>query len=289
MNYYYKIQKAIDFIELNLKEDIDIFSVVEMSHFSVTHFYRIFQAMVGDSVKNYIQKRRLSNIATELVISNKRLIDVAFEYGYNSQEVFTRAFTKAFSITPGRYHAQKSKIVLYEKINVYERMLVNLEKSIFLEPKIILDKEYKLIGMKEILKPGSEAIINLWNNFISKKSEVKNIVAHDIVLGICEYMPNITDESEFSYFAGVEVTDFCDVPNKMLCKTITNSKYAVFTHKDPLTKLKDTYNFIYGVWLPQSGYELAELDTIELYDGRSDATASEFDIHIPLKYKTCTT
>lgn len=80
MDYYTNIQRAIDFIELNLKEDIDVLLVIQMSHFSITHFYRIFQAMVGDSVKSYIQKRRLSNIATELVNSNKRLIDVAFEY-----------------------------------------------------------------------------------------------------------------------------------------------------------------------------------------------------------------
>lgn len=284
MDYYTNIQRAIDFIELNLKEDIDVLLVIQMSHFSITHFYRIFQAMVGDSVKSYIQKRRLSNIATELVNSNKRLIDVAFEYGYNSQEVFTRAFTKAFNITPGKYRTQKSKVVLYKKINVYERMLANPGRTIYIEPQIILDKEFKLIGMKETVKPGSERIKNLWDSFTSKKSEIKNILTQDTVLGICEYMPNITDESEFSYFAGIEVKDFSDIPKGMLIKIIPNSKYAVFTHKGSLSKLKDTYNFIYGVWLPQSGYELAELDTIELYDSRSNAADSEFDIHIPLKY-----
>ncbi|BCN31914.1 AraC family transcriptional regulator [Anaeromicropila herbilytica] len=284
MNYYDNIQRAIDYIELNLKEDIDVLLVIQMSHFSITHFYRIFQAMVGDSVKSYIQKRRLSNIATELVNSNKRLIDVAFEYGYNSQEVFTRAFNKAFNITPGKYRTQKSKVVLYKKINVYERMLANQGRIIYIEPQIILDKEFKLIGMKETVKPGSERIKNLWDSFTSKKSEIKNILTQDTVLGICEYMPNITDESEFSYFAGVEVKDFSDIPKGMLIKIIPNSKYAVFTHKGSLSKLKDTYNFIYGVWLPQSGYELAELDTIELYDSRSNAADSEFDIHIPLKY-----
>lgn len=284
MDYYTNIQRAIDFIELNLKEDIDILSVVEKTHFSVTHFYRIFQSMVGDSVKNYIQKRRLSNIATELVNSNKRLIDVAFEYGYNSQEVFTRAFTKAFSITPGKYRTQKSRVVLYKKINIHERMLSNSCTSIYIEPQIILDKEFKLIGMKETVKPGSEGIKNLWDSFTSKKSIIKNSITQDTVLGICEYMPNITDESEFSYFAGIEVMDFSDIPKEMLIKTIPNSKYAVFTHKGSLSKLKDTYTFIYGIWLPQSGYELAELDTIELYDSRANTADPEFDIHIPLKY-----
>lgn len=280
MSYYSDIQKIIDFIESNLKEDIDILSVVEMSHFSVTHFYRLFQAMVGDSIKNYIQKRRLSNIAIELVTTNTRLIDIAFAYGYNSQEVFTRAFTKAFNITPGRYRAQKSKVILYEKVDIFERLRSNSNSLFFIEPRIILDKEFKLVGMKEIVKPGSEVITKLWNTFNSKKHEIKNIATHEKILGICEYMPNITDESDFSYFAGIEVTDYYNLPEDMLSKTIPNSKYAVFNHKDSLTKLKQTYSYIYGVWLPQCGYELAESDTIELYDTGS----AEFDIHIPLKY-----
>lgn len=237
MNYYSRIQKAIDFIELNLKEDIDVFSVAKEASFSVTHFYRIFHAMIGDSVKNYNQKRRLSNIATELVTYDKRLIDIAFEYGYNSQEVFTRAFSKAFGITPGKFRVQKNKMVLYKKANIYKRMLVSSEQDIFIEPEIILDKEFKVIGMKKIVKPGSKAITNLWSNFILRKSEVKSIITQDSVFGICEYIPNITDESEFSYFAGIEVENFYDIPKEMVSKTIPISKYAVFTHRGSLAEM----------------------------------------------------
>jgi len=283
MNYYAKIQEVIDFIEDNLKEDIDVLSIAQRSCFSVTHFYRMFQAMVGDTVKSYIQKRRLSNAAVELIQSNKRLIDIAFSYRYNSQEVFTRSFSKAFGITPGRYRTQKSKLVLYRKVNVYQRMLTYLKQGIFIEPNIILDKEFKIVGIKEIVKPSSKSIANLWHNFTSTKSNIKGLVSQDAVFGVCEYMPNITDESEFYYFAGAEVTSFYDTPKGMSMKIIPSSKYAVFTHKGPITELKNTYNFIHGIWIPQSGYELAELDTLELYDSRATMTDCEFDIYIPIK------
>ena len=273
-----RIQKSIDFIESHLKDDIDIYSIVEQSHFSTTHFYRIFNALVGDSLKDYIRKRRLSNAVIELSTSKKRLIDIAFEYGFNSQEVFTRAFYRTFGITPGRYRTEKNKMVLYEKINVNQKILNNLSQGISLEPRIILDKEFKVVGLKKTVKPGDDLIRNLWVDFDLRKSEINNVNSPAPLMGLCEYMPNITDTSEFTYLACVEVSCFNHIPSKMISKIIPSSKYAVFTHKGSLEGLKSTYAYIYGTWLLHSKYELAELDTIELYYDNA-----RLDLYIPIK------
>ncbi len=60
MNSCERIQKSIDFIEDHLKDNIDIHEVIQQSNFSITHFYRIFHALVGESLKDYIRKRRLN-------------------------------------------------------------------------------------------------------------------------------------------------------------------------------------------------------------------------------------
>lgn len=281
MNYCESIQKSIDFFEQHIKDDIDINTVVQQSCFSVTHFYRIFQALTGESLKDYIQKRRLSEAAIELCISKKRLIDIAFEYGFNSQEVFTRAFSKLFGITPGRYRVLKKKITLFEKVNAYQKMRSNLNQLIYDEPRIIFDKEFRIVGMMKRVKPGDDLIRDLWNDFNQRIPEIKNSVSCDGLLGLCEYMPDITDESKFTYIACIEVSSFNYIPDGMITKIIPHSKYAVFTHKGCLNGLKDTYKFIYGAWLPNSGYELAELDTIELYC--SNNNKSMLDIYIPIK------
>lgn len=286
MNYYGRIQNSIDFIELKLKEEIDLHEVAGRSFFSVTHFYRIFQAMVGDSVKEYIRKRKLSNAAVELLSTDRRLIDIAFDYRFESQEVFTRAFARTFGITPGRYRKQKKRLVLFEKANVKIKTLQNENTSIFMEPAIIFNKEFKIAGIREWVKPGNKSIADLWNKFGLRRAEIKNAVNTEVTLGLSEYMPDITDESEFIYCACTEVSDFRDVPKGIITKTVPPSKYAVFTHRGPMAGLKDTFDFIYGIWLPESGYEPAEHDTIEWYDSRSGDFSSpgyEFDIYIPLK------
>ncbi len=281
MNYCENIQKSIDYIEENIKEIIDINTVVQRSGYSTTHFYRIFQALMGESIKEYIIKRKLSDAAIELAVTKKRLIEIAIDYGFNSQEVFTRAFTKLFHITPGRYRKTKSSIVLFEKINAYQKLIDHIGDLLI--PRIVLEKEFKIIGMKKIVKPGDALIRSLWDEFNLRKCEIGNIITNEDTLGICEYMPNITDESAFEYMAGIEVAEYNSIPDGMVSKTIPHSKYAVFTHKGNMRDLKTTYDNIYGSWLPLSGIELAEVDTIEIYSTKK-TQESTLDIYIPLKF-----
>lgn len=283
MNSCERIQKSIDFIEDHLKDNIDIHEVIQQSNFSITHFYRIFHALVGESLKDYIRKRRLNNAAIELCTSNKRLIDIVFEYGFNSQEVFTRAFYRTYGTTPGRHRSLDKQMLLYEKVNVYSKMLTHLKEGTPIEPQIILNKQFNMVGMKQTVKPGDPSIQNLWSDFTARKEEVQCITTPDYLLGLCEYMPNITDESEFTYIASIEVDHFNNVPNQMITKTIPPSKYAVFTHVGPMDGLKDTYNFIHGAWLSSTSYDLADLDTIECYYSSATDSSPKLDIYIPLK------
>jgi AraC family transcriptional regulator len=234
---------------------------------------------MGESIKEYVLKRKLSEAAVELVTTNRRLIEIAIDYGFNSQEVFTRAFTKVFHITPGKYRKSNCRIVLYEKVNAYRKVLDNIGRMI--KPAIVLEKEFHVVGLKKTVKPGDALIRSLWQEFSLRKSEINGIMNRESVLGICEYMPDITDESEFEYITGAEVTDYDYIPDGMISKTIPLSKYAVFTHRGNVEDMKTTYNMIYGMWLPVSGYELAEKDTIEIYS--ANGGDNWLNIYIPLK------
>lgn len=280
MYYCENIQKSIDFIERHLKEEFDLNTAVKQSGYSVTHFYRIFQAFAGMSPKDYIRNRRLSEAAIELWSTNKRLIDLALEYGFNSQEAFTRAFDRLYHISPGRCRRTKNKIVLFEKVNVYHKTAVLKEN--YIEPRIILDREFHIAGLKKSVRPGDKLIKHMWEEFGFRKQELKQSAINGCLLGICEYKPEITDEDEFDYIACIEVKELNSIPDGMISKSIPGSKYAVFTHKGGLSGLKSAYNAIYASWLPGSGYELAELDTIEAYYPEAGSN-DRLDIYIPIK------
>ncbi|CEH28636.1 transcriptional regulator [Aneurinibacillus migulanus] len=109
--YTVSVQKAIEYIEDHLMEDISLEQIATHSSFSMYHFHRIFQAVTGMTVADYVRKRRLTNAAYELVNTDKRILEIAVEYGFLTQESFTRAFKKMFYMPPGRYRAYLMRLV----------------------------------------------------------------------------------------------------------------------------------------------------------------------------------
>ncbi|KAF0193878.1 MAG: DNA-binding domain-containing protein [Bacillota bacterium] len=103
MSYVEKVRAALDFITLNLREDIKVEDVARAVHFSVSHFHSIFHRVVGSTLAAYVRCRRLNLAALDLALSRKRIIDIAVEYRFESQETFTRAFKRHYDVTPSRF------------------------------------------------------------------------------------------------------------------------------------------------------------------------------------------
>lgn len=98
--HFKTVRSSLDYIERNLTEQITLREVSVHSKFSTHHFYRIFYAVVGQTLADYVRRRRLAKAAGELIYSNKRILDIALEYHFQSQEAFSRAFKKAYRLTP---------------------------------------------------------------------------------------------------------------------------------------------------------------------------------------------
>ena len=99
-NWVDGIQNAIAYIEDNLTEKLGIKDIASKAYVSEFHFQRIFSALCGFTVSEYIRNRRLTLAAEELSLSDAKVIDVAMKYGYDSHDSFTRAFTKFHGISP---------------------------------------------------------------------------------------------------------------------------------------------------------------------------------------------
>lgn len=286
-NEYIKIiQASIDYIEGNIKSKISLDALSKEANFSKFHFDRLFTALIGESPIEYARKRKLSLAACELVETDKKSTDIGFEFGFASPETFTRAFKKAFGVTPGDYRKSQHQISLYDKVDVVKNAISKLSDDKFSEPKIIRKEKFNVIGM-ECLIDMEEAmkerhIQQLWDVFIKEKAKIESCAVKDAMMGICmdSSYPN-----KFSYTVCMEVQNVKDIPLGMSLKTIPSLDYAVFTHKGPLDKLSDTYDLIYRMWLPLSGYALcSEVADIELYDSRFTMdNNNEIDIYLPIR------
>ena len=157
-----------------------------------------------------------------------------------------------------------------------------------MEPKIISRDEIKLVGMQYIGSDISE-ISKMWCSFIQRTAEIKGRVNEKVCYGIgectCEGECKCGQGADFSYIAGVEVDSFDQLPAGMITRTLPASKYAVFTHKGPLSALSTTYENVFTKWIPASGLQPDANFAFEYYDERFNANSdnSEVDIYVPVK------
>ncbi len=110
-DYYNKMQKALDYIEEHIKEDISLEQLSDLTFYSTHHFHRIFQSIIGIPVADYIRKRKLSVAAQEIIETDKNIVDIALDYGFNSHETFSRAFKRIFDITPNAYRKLNNQAI----------------------------------------------------------------------------------------------------------------------------------------------------------------------------------
>jgi len=103
MHAWESIQKAVDYIEDHIGDEIPLGKLAEIANLSYFYFHRLFARLVKKPVQEYIKLRRLARSVESLKNKENRIVDVALDYGFNSHETFTRAFKDAYGFTPAQF------------------------------------------------------------------------------------------------------------------------------------------------------------------------------------------
>ncbi|MCI0375982.1 MAG: GyrI-like domain-containing protein [Gemmataceae bacterium] len=131
----------------------------------------------------------------------------------------------------------------------------------------------------------------LWDKFIKRASEVPDRIG-DAMFGVIYGRPKKerSHPHQLQFIAGVSVSSAAAIPSGMVARTVPAGKFAVFVHRGPIKTIGDTVREAYRVWLPQSGYEHAEMADVELYDRRFrvDGADSEMEYWISVTERATT-
>ena len=132
MDWITGMQKAIDYIEANLTEEIDYEKVAAESFSSSYHFQRVFNILCGYTLGEYIRLRRLSLAGAELANGKEKVIDIAFKYGYDSPDSFAKAFQKFHGITPSQARADGNMLKSFSRLSIK----ISLEGGVIMNYRI---------------------------------------------------------------------------------------------------------------------------------------------------------
>ena len=284
MDWTYGIQRAIDYIEENLGGEIDVNIAASRAYSSAFHFQRVFSILCGFTVGDYIRMRRLTLAGTELAKSDKKVIDVALKYGYDTPESFSRAFTRFHGISPSaaknggeiRSFSRISVKLILSGGNMMNYRIVNLD-----EFKVICKKKrvpHPMAGGETpIDNPEPTAMISAFWRECSADGTIERLIKYipeknnfpDSIVGISftgdlknhpdtDFPKNYLDSfpKEFPYgigahYNGAEVSD----PD-LTVETIPAATYAVFTCTGEMPDaFRRTYHQMYTEFFPSSEYK----------------------------------
>lgn len=114
------LRDVLDYIEEHIEEDFSLEDLAQVHYVSLSHLHKIFGCLHKESLKEYITKRRLSQAAEEVLRADKKIIDIAFRYGYHSYEGFSRAFKKFYGCAPSLFKLKGRAIELLPRFYVVD-------------------------------------------------------------------------------------------------------------------------------------------------------------------------
>jgi AraC family transcriptional regulator len=272
-------QKALWFIESHLADQLTLDEIAGVAGISRFHLVRAFAAATGLSVMRYVRARRLSEAARALAGGAPDILTLALDADYGSHEAFTRAFRDHFGVTPEvvRSSTCLERLTLQEAIVMDSTLIDNLQA-----PRFQIGKAFLVAGVGERYTCDSSAAIpGQWQRFHQTVENIPSRVGK-VAYGVC---CNGDDAGNFDYIAGVEVSDFSDLPREFSRVRIPEQRYAVFTHRDHISTVRRTINTIWNHWLPASGLKAADAPNFERYDENFDPVTGNggLEIWLPVK------
>ena len=277
MNPLILLNQAMEYIETNLCDEIDIEKAARIAGCSQYHFRRMFSYLAGMPIGEYIRSRKLS-LAGELLRGGSKAIDCAALLGYDSADAFRKAFEAMHGVTPSE--AKRAGISL--KTFLPMRFRLTIEGGEKMEYRIVHKGPFRIVGYKKRITLQFEGINPQMDSVIARLTP--EIVAE--LKSLCDIEPfgilNISDrlcEAESDSYdaipvegAGIDqyigVATTKPAPAGYDILPVDEYDWAVFTVTGPFPKaVQDNWANIYAEWFHASEYESARGPELLWYEG----------------------
>ena len=270
------IQESIDSIEKNLTRELDIEDIASIAALSPSYYQRIFGALCGMTVGEYIRARRMSLAAQDLSREDVKVIDIANRYCYDSPDSFAKTFQKFHGITPSQARETGASLKSFAPLHIK----ITMEGGTMLDYRIVEKSSFTIFGIKRRFNSDTsyQDIPKFWD-------EYKEMGANRPVKGTFGICVDVGGKDSDYWIADLYEPGN-DIPEECEAYQIPESIWAQFVCNGQSTDdLQNLNTRIWSEWLPSlKGYELAGKYNIEVYGSSTDnAKDKETYIWIPLR------
>ena len=282
MDWLESMNKAVEYLEANITEKLDIEKVAKIALSSTFHFQRMYHMITGITVAEYQRRRRLT-LAAQDIISGKKIIDVAYRYGYETPEAFTKAFGKMHGVSPSAAREPGVTLKAYPKLSFH----ISIKGEKDMNYKIVDKCSFEVIGKETRITmvdgENFQQVPKFWADCMADGScdWIQSRAGKLGTLGVCKDFGKYNEA--FNYMIAVEKTNET-LPKGYISTTIPAATWAVFESVGALPKaIQDTTRRIFSEWMPSTGYQHACAPELEIYpEGDNNSEDYRCEIWIPI-------
>jgi len=288
-----RMHRVLERIDKQLDQPLDLETLAKVAHFSPFHFHRLFSAWMGETLGDYLRRRRVEIAATRLVAQPRvRVLQVALSVGFGSAEAFARAFKTRFGCSPTLWRLRQSALRAAKsnpgqvKRNIDQAPPQNLAKNDAVHhpsPEAsmkveLIDRQPATVAYLRHVGPYGAPLMTFWQKTVYPWMATSGLLQQPRY-GISHDDPTITVPQQCRYDAACEVPQGLTTLGNALKTTIPGGKYAALSFKGTVAGIEEAWIAMLRDWLPSSGLQLDGRMMFEYYpqDSSYDPATGVFD------------
>lgn len=294
--YICRINRAIDYIEINLAEKLSLEKIAKEAFFSPFHFHRIFHGLVGETLNRFIKRLRVEKAARMLTDNPKQTVsEIALDCGFSNTSSFSRAFKEIFSMSPTTWRKSSSETrrKICQTFRNIPQQVDNDCKTYTIE-KFYLDSVFhhqtwrvqmskQQLEFQVTVKDLPEVNVAYVRHIGAYKNDAalfqtlfeklmtwagpRGLLTFPETqcLSVYHDNPSITDETKLRTSICISVPENTEVDGEVGKMLIPGGKYAVAHFEIKDSEYEAAWNSIWSIWLPESGYQPDDRFSYERY------------------------
>lgn len=298
--YKSRINKTFDYIEKNLDQQFNLEELAGIANFSKFHFTRIFHSLVGETPFQFIIRVRLEKAATMLLTDKKNSIqNICYKTGFSDVSVFSRYFKKYFLVSPSQYriknsnNSQKDSNIVKPEIKTSSyfchnsltiKWKTNMKTNKSVEVRSLPEMTLAYIRHIGPYKGDGKLFEMLWNKLF-RWAGPRGLIGGPGFKSLIVYHddPNITEEAKLRMSVSVTVPADTQVSGEIGKMVLEAAEYVIARFELAEDEFQEAWDWVYGHWFPQSGYQPDDKPCFEMYPEEPKDGKFVVDVCVPVK------
>lgn len=287
--YVQRVNAVMDHVESHLADDLQLERLAEVAQFSPFHFHRIFAATTGETLSRFINRVRLER-STVLMRQHpaRALTQIAYECGFSSSSAFTRSFRERYQTTPSVWRARRHALSpnQTEEMTPPDVLLKQIEEP-WSTPVQLVQLDPCEVGYVRHFGPfqgQSQIFTKMFSELYQWATPLGYVTDATLILAAYHDSPTLTSEEHLRVSACIEVPKEAKPSGAIGRMQMAGGLHAVGSFVLSPKDYEAAWNWMWGHWLPNSGYEPTDSPAFERYVNPSQ-TADSMDVEICIPVK----